>query len=264
MMAVNPKLCIYCGNKGVTKEHIWGKWSRKHAPSTHPNFPHMVDRYLNFDLNGERSSRKGHLNRPGSTRSQTMKIACQACNNGWMKANVDAAIPILTRMNYGYWGKISSIETEALARWIAQFAMSFEFADRETVMIPQSVRSHFAETTRLAGHWIIAIGNAAPTDGSDPIYHRALGIMENGEITGPVQITAFMFGMLFCLAIYSSFPTPPELQRSIFDMKLCTIYPLSDKPIEKPYWRHSEVTVPIVVDAMSDAFSRWLENLYNV
>lgn len=260
-MTVKPRFCIYCGKEGVTKEHVWGRWSRKHAPGTHPNFPHIVDRYLNFDPNGEKSSRKGHLNRPGSTRSQTMKIACKVCNNGWMKANVDAAIPILTRMNYGYWGKISNLETQALVRWIAQFAMSFEFADRETVMIPQAVRSHFAETTQLAGHWIIAIGNAEPTDGSDPIYHRALGIMEGDKITGPAQITAFMFGKLFCLAIYSSFQTPPDVLRAVSDMKLCSIYPFSDKNIEKPYWRHSEITVPIVVDAISDATVKWAESL---
>jgi len=258
-MSKPPNRCVYCGLPGVTKEHIWGAWSRKHAPAKFPRNEHILERYHDFDIRGAKSSRKGHLDRPGTTRSQTMKIACGQCNSGWMKANVDAAIPTLTRMNYGYWGKITDYEAATLTRWIAQFSMSFEFADRDTVMIPQSVRTEFSKTNQLTGNWVIAIGVAMPVTGKEPAFHRALGLTHTDGETEPVQVTAFMFGMLLAVSFYSHFPTPSPVFSAISDMKLSVIFPLPSNGVVRPTWRHSEETVPIVVDAITAALSKWAE-----
>jgi len=177
-----------------------------------------------------------------------------------MKANVDAAIPVLKRLNYGYWGKITEYERNALVKWIAQFTMSFEFADRETAMIPQEVRTQFSETGELTGHWIIAIGSAIPVTGNEPVHHRGMVLIHEDGSTEPIQVTAFMFGMLFAVAIYSAFPTPDEMLLTMSDMRLSTIHPISNKSVERPFWQHNEGTVLVVVDSVSDAFTAWADN----
>mgnify|MGYP000426180220 CR=1 FL=1 len=186
-----------------------------------------------------------------------MRIVCRACNEGWMKANVDAAIPVLTRMNYGYWGLVTESERTALVRWIAQFCMSYEFADRETVMIPQAVRTQFAKNGELAGHWIIAIGVALPVTGQEPIYHRGMGLVGPDGSVEPIQVTVFMFGMLFAAAVYSAVKIPKKLVTTVSDMRLTTIYPPKKSGVIRPTWQHSEYTIPVVTNALSDAFIDW-------
>jgi hypothetical protein len=219
---------------------------------------HTLNRFLNGDLNKIEFSKRGHLDRPGSNRSQTLKIACRACNGGWMKSNVDAAIPILKRLHDGYWGKINEDETAKLARWIAQLSMSHEFADRETVMIPQEVRTKFAMQNELLGNWVVAIGIATPTDGSEPLYHRALSLVRPDGREENMQITVVMFGRLLAMSVYSEFPTPSTIFTAVSEMSLAVIHPL-EHDVVGPSWGHNEETVSIVVQAVTDAFKKWTD-----
>jgi hypothetical protein len=257
-MSNPPNLCVYCGRAGVTKEHFWGAWSRKYAFVKNSRSEHTIDRFLNGDLNIVELSKKGHLQRPGSNRSQTMKIACRECNGGWMKSNLDSAIPILKRLHDGYWGHVTEPEAAILVRWIAQFTMSYEFADRETVMIPQAIRTEFAMRNSLSGHWVAAIGIATPATGSEPVHHRAISLRHPDGREEPMQVTVLMFGRLIAMSVYSAFPTPNTVFTAISEMSLAIIHP-PGSVVLRPSWGHNEETVPLVVQAVSNAFSKWID-----
>jgi hypothetical protein len=247
-----PNLCIYCGRPGVTKEHFWGAWSRKYAFVKNFRNEHTVNRFADGDIDKIAQSRKGALNRPGSNRSQSMKIACRECNGGWMKANLDAAMPILKRLHDGYWGNVTDAEAVKLSRWFIQFTMSYEFADRETVAVPQEVRTQFAIEGSISGYWVIAIGVATPVTGREPVYHRSLALRFPDGREEPFQVTALMFGRLIALSVYSTFPTPIAVLSAVSDMSLAVIHP-SQTEICRPSWGHNEETVPVIVQAITDA-----------
>lgn len=245
----SPNVCIYCGTPKVTKEHIWGRWSRRHALAQFGRSEHKIVRYPNKDFNAQGIASRGALTRPGSYRSQTLKIACVKCNSGWMSDNIDTIIPLLKRMNYGYWGDISESDLRNLARWIAQFTMSYEFADRETVCVSQPERSAFACGEELSDNWAIAIGNALPLVGNDPVYHRALGVDDNKNGREKrSKIAIFMFGMLFCACVYSETHLSPEVFRAFSNVQLVTIHPPTGQVVRKPRWQHHESDMPLIIN----------------
>ena len=252
----DSKTCVYCGKRETTKEHFWGKWSRRHAPRKFDRTSHSLVRFVDGTRDGRTLEFEGALNRPGSPRSQSLRIACADCNNGWMSNTVKAAEPILTRMGYGYWGTVTAEEATALARWIAQFTMSQEFSDRETVCIPQHVRSDFAKGVELNSDWLIAIGYAFSGARTEPVHHRAFRLTsEDSMAAAMIQCSVFLFGKLICLCYHSVAGTPERLHRMAQDMKLSIIHPAPAK-IEKPYWMHDDRSVALIIEAMTDAI-RW-------
>lgn len=253
-MFPDPKTCVYCGKQGGSKEHLWGKWSREHALHKTEKSTHALVRFLDGSRTGPTLELKGALERPGSTRSQSLRIVCEPCNNGWMSRVVDRARPVLTRMNYGYWGAVSGEEVAALSRWIAMFTMSFEFADRETVCIPQHVREEFARGDDLGPDWLIAIGFVTPRTGLEPAIHRAFRFSIDSGHEAMIQCTVFIFGRLICLSNHSVAGCPPRLSRMAQDMKLCGIHP-APAVVAKPLWEHDESSVEMIIEAMSDAIS---------
>lgn len=253
-MIPDSKTCVYCGKPGGSKEHIWGKWSREHALFRTERSAHALVRFLDGTRTGPTVELKGALERPGSTRSQSLRIVCESCNNGWMSMIVEAARPVLTRMNYGYWGRVTTGEAAALSRWIAMFTMSFEFADRETVCVPQHVREEFARGDDLGPDWLIAIGFATPRTGLEPAAHRAFRLSIESGHEAMIQCTVFLCGRLICMSNHSVAGCPERLHRMAEDMKLCVIHPPGAEII-KPLWEHDESSVDMIIQSMSDAIS---------
>lgn len=260
-MPTKQNVCIYCGRNNVTKEHIYGKWSKKHSLSHFHNTPkmtHIIQNYRDLNPDFPMEQYKGALDRPGSNRSQTLKIACRECNGGWMKNNVDAAIPILTRLNYGK-GIIQSEEFDVLAHWIAQFTMSYEFADRKSAMIPQYVRSDFARSSILRGYWVIALAFVSKISGKEPVFHKAMARLNKNAPADYMQATTFMFGKLIAFSFFSQIPTPPPIFLTLASMGLITIYPHPPLGVCQPNFLHDDESVFEVMDAVSESVRYWIE-----
>ena len=126
--------------------------------------------------------------------------------------------------------------------------MSYEFADRRTVKIPQTVRDEFRETGYLSNEWVIAVGYAEPEVRTDRIHHRAFRF-EGGEVTRHGQVTGFLFGKLACMSYYLDYGAPERIAETARDLRLATIHPKPDRPISKPLWAHNDDFVALVVNA---------------
>lgn len=211
-MSRPPNLCVYCGKPGITKEHIRGAWSAKYG-RRFERTAHTVSIPSVFNHNIQMNVKKGAADRPGGPRSLTLKIACKACNEGWMKAIQDEARPILKLMMHGYWGTPDNKELISLVRWIILFNMSYEFIDRKTVCIDFEERDRFRKTLEPSDDWQIAIGYADTIAWDDRAFHRALDtVTPRLEGNNKSQFTAFLFWKascyvtLCCLSITNKFP----------------------------------------------------------
>src|SRR3569623_507482 len=117
-MSRPQRLCAYCSQPGTTKEHFWGKWSKKYLPHVTPRTTHYVSQNSRGP-SGEvvSASGKGALDRPGDIRAQTLKVVCEDCNTRWMKAVNERAEPSLGRLAKGDWWGMSGPERAAVAAW---------------------------------------------------------------------------------------------------------------------------------------------------
>lgn len=204
----------------------------------------------------------GALNRPGMPRSQTLKIACADCNNGWMKLIVDDAIPILKLIGAGSWWDLSERECNILSSWLTLFTMTYEFADRSTVAVSTSERAAFRLLRSPSSHWHIAIGIAALTPGQDPTFHRCLALSPDVIWSGnrKSQITALAFGTMLAVTHYAEHPIDARLDELSAKLGLLTIWPTATKsrlgaegtfkPLQVYDDERFETIVPIYTDAV--------------
>lgn len=251
-MSFPPKQCVYCGSTGVTKEHIFGSWSRKYGRKDLIKNNHVVVIPDDpFNRNGPWTTTKGALDRDGAPRSSTLKIACTSCNTGWMKTIVDDAIPILLPLSQGVWRPMDATARTRLASWLTLFTMSYEFAHRPTVRVPQSERSLFRHNGFPSEQWRIAVGSAKSFKSDDYVFHRAFNMVsvqspEYPEDSIPGQATVLTFGGLIALTFY--WEAPLELLGFDFDYyfklrHLSALWPLHDSPIQKPFVTHYDPSI---------------------
>ncbi len=85
-----PSLCIFCGGRPLTREHIWPDWFRAYLPRTRSSY-HSGRIVLNDDNTRTHSSKK----MSGDPKSRKLRIVCNKCNNEWMSDLQNATKPIL-------------------------------------------------------------------------------------------------------------------------------------------------------------------------
>lgn len=257
-MSRPPNLCVYCGKPGITKEHIRGAWSRKFEIGRKTNVRHTLHRWENGNLSGTPKILRGALNRPGSPRSQTLKIACKSCNTGWMKDVVDRAIPVVKAMSLGYWGGISHEDVLALAAWITLSTMSYEFADKETVAISQFERDCFRVTAMPSDSWQICIGYGEPTPGIEEITHRGFAIRPTpySPTAMNTQITAFYFGKLLALSFYTTVDLQMDVGTFAAAHGLARIWPNPRMPVRKPFYIHHDASITDLIESFTSLAQR--------
>ncbi|MDQ2632371.1 MAG: hypothetical protein M3Y78_01395 [Pseudomonadota bacterium] len=130
--------CIFCGRKGVSKEHIYSQWIA-------PILPAQKAAYYNEDklttIAKVVQLAPELRTRPGSVTTKKVRAACAACNNGWMSLNEEAARPYLTPMIRGEPIALDSASQEIIARWIAMKIIVAEHAKPGLAVTPQTDRT---------------------------------------------------------------------------------------------------------------------------
>lgn len=254
-MSRPPKLCVYCGKEGVSKEHVRGHWSIPHG-RMHSRNAHMVARPDPLAPGVLTDPVKGAANRPGTPRALTLKIACERCNNGWMSAIQRDAIPTLTNLNYGIWGQISNEEMSQLARWITLFTMSYEQADRASASVDFEERNRFSMTSDPGQQWQIAVGYVDTKLWSDATFHRCFGLPSDIVFCGnrKFQFTASMFGRFLFVSHYSAYPISFDFKWHAKNMGLTPLWPDLPRRMTRPHRVHQDGIVRSLISYFSDVF----------
>ena len=108
--------CIFCNSVPVTREHILGRWLRPMVPGTGA-FTHS------------RSGASGapHIVWSSDSIDYKVKLVCEACNNGWMRALDEATSPIIGPLVQGQRTALSTEAKSTLASWLSKVQLLFQY-----------------------------------------------------------------------------------------------------------------------------------------
>lgn len=213
---------------------------------------HTVTRWQDPFTKAGAVTKKGALNRPGIARAQTLKVACHACNTGWMKRIVDESIPILTPLGRGEWFNLTSQQRITLASWIVMFSMSHEFADKETAVVSFGERQAFSHNGQPSENWCVAIGRFEPHIFRDLVFHRALLVRTGLGEHAKGQVTAFEFGNLLMVSFYSETRPASNLTNWFRSLGLHPLWPLAHSDIRKPFIAFTYGAQDLVVESLTE------------
>lgn len=99
------RLCMFCGQSGVTREHVWPSWL--HTIFSDCGTTHVV--------HSERPS--GNRIYHDSLLSTTVKIVCSKCNNGWMSRLEQDSMNILSGMIQGIKSQLDIRNQKLVSLW---------------------------------------------------------------------------------------------------------------------------------------------------
>ncbi len=140
--------CIFCGAPGVTKEHIFPRWSHKYM-SKRPSG--RAQSYQGTQYPDRHDSQIVKL--PGQVRDWQLKVVCGGthlqCNSGWMNEVEKLAKPLLVPLIKGDRARVWPRDQAIIATWAVLKAMVAEFdgADRR-------VTTHHTQRKRMMRHKI--------------------------------------------------------------------------------------------------------------
>jgi hypothetical protein len=201
--------CIFCGNPGLTKTHIWPSWLNSIIPAGNTRDEELVDEvHISPD-----NSILNHQNRlrQGSIFSQKPYLACEKCNNGWMKKFEDEMVKFSKSLFTTFAPtNLNHRQTRILSVWISLITILAEFSDktRKSACITSQDRSHLMEYFAPPDTWSI-FACSLDADRWNVMYrHHSISIHEYENfaefsatflIERPknTQISSFGFGKIF-------------------------------------------------------------------
>ena len=118
--------CGFCGADGQSKEHLWAGWLGKVI--------------LDSRAQGGMKTFQAQIERGGKTISYpnrdlqlTVRMPCEACNNGWMSALENEVKPFMTDMAFRGQKTILDEDRQLkLVRWLVKTAIVDEFTSLVT------------------------------------------------------------------------------------------------------------------------------------
>lgn len=144
------RLCIFCGEGNLSKEHFWPQWMEPLLPSNTTLGEKVT---LDHPING--LTVKRDVSRPASMTTLKFRVVCNACNNGWMNRLETAARPHLTKMVDGKRFVMNDDEQLTVARWCAAKVMVAEHAPEMVPMTPEVDRRAMMERLSIPNYYRI-------------------------------------------------------------------------------------------------------------
>lgn len=130
-----PRTCTFCGGVGITKEHIWPKWSQSYLSEKRP-VPHVQQTVQDGRDDEERTWLQ---------RSLDMKVGtvCGSCNNGWMSNLENTVKPFFIGAFEGRGRELHRALQRDLAAWGLKTTMMVEHQQKPArYVIPPSEYAH--------------------------------------------------------------------------------------------------------------------------
>jgi hypothetical protein len=140
--------CIFCGvdasktaEGALTKEHVYSNWTRRFVPRNMKMFRSLRATALPDRTDFVFAKRRGDI------RNWQVLCVCAACNNGWMREQIEnRARPVMIPLIKGQYVRLSPHQQQIIATWAAMKAMVAEYDESE------SVTTHHAHRKYLKRH----------------------------------------------------------------------------------------------------------------
>lgn len=124
-MSDKRKFCIFCGGSGLTKEHVWPRWTHKHV--VQPKFTnndYVQTRKLSFG--GIDALAYKEKRRQGNALNAQVRVVCLSCNGGWMKQLEESNKEIVEKLVKGQDCLLDANEQMLLTRWFLKSYCALE------------------------------------------------------------------------------------------------------------------------------------------
>lgn len=151
-----PRVCIFCGGRLITGEHIWSDWLKEILPEE-PNRLEGADSV--FDQYGRLvHSPSKFLKGKGAVKSKKAEVVCKTCNERWMGNIVNTAKPYAMRLINAESFVLDEIGQRAMAKWIGLSALMANQVAKTQHKFPNQDIAHFYNHKEPPPHWFIGIG----------------------------------------------------------------------------------------------------------
>jgi hypothetical protein len=171
-----PGRCIFCGDQGLTGEHMWPNWLREYIPRE------MQDHYVGSTTVGPKETVEIMQRRTGDPHSRKIKCVCRKCNNEWMSGLQEDAKPFIVPMLHGNVVRLHRKAQTLVAGWATMMVMVAEYLNNEMVAVPLSDREFLRCTQRPPAHWRIWIGRHRRD--AHPLFNHNVLALTQKEIEG--------------------------------------------------------------------------------
>jgi hypothetical protein len=200
--------CVFCGEPGATKGHVWPKWFGKILPPATTHHEQEIGKFYTFAPTVAGPAHKVTL-RQGPARSRKPRNTCLNCNNGWMSGIESFSIPFATPLILNTGRTIMPpFGQRALAALLGLIATRFEFT-ATTRAVSQEDRN-WLRINREPSHrwriWIANYGGEKPEDHWAKSYAMQLESLATDDV-GPdkcnVYVATLVIGQLCAHLFYS-------------------------------------------------------------
>ena len=228
-----PAYCIFCGIRGVTKQHVWPDWMGTHLPRDDTFHTQLLTEIELINLPLLAVIRpKLHISK-GPFAARKLRIACSACNSGWMSQLESQAKPILLQLMSGRVWNLSAVEQHALASWIVLFTVVAEFTDKKTIAIPPVDRITLRTQKMPPPGWRIWIALHDSRNWRHGFIHHALAVYQTTAIpTHPApyncQFTTIGIGSILFHAVRTPFDAGVLRFSDNIAAKLSQLWPINE------------------------------------
>lgn len=207
--------CIFCGGRGLTKQHLFPQWIGKVLPrmglDQHEQFVAEINCSAPdlITVAPELQKKRGH----GLTRK--IRKVCGACNSGWMSKLETDAKQFLEPMILGKEQLLSVNAQKIVASWVAMTSIVAEYTDLPRQAISESDRKLLFQMKEPPKHWNIWIGKYS--GGSSEwnlryVHHGMTAALRTAPSAIPAnpntQVSILVVGHLLVCAISSTISTP--------------------------------------------------------
>jgi hypothetical protein len=209
--------CVFCGDRGLTKGHVWPDWLGRVLPTTATHHEQEIGKFCTFEPKVPGPAYSKRL-RQGQARSRKPRNTCLACNTGWMSTIENVAMPYMERLIQNAPFLLNTFGQRQVAALLVLMAMRREFLGTIRV-IQQSERDWLQEHHWPTENWKIWIGHYGGDRGDENwsrIWCGQFGPEPTDKIGGDhcnVQVTTMVIGQLCAHLGYSSVTEIPGLRR---------------------------------------------------
>ncbi len=162
-----PLACIWCGTRPTNKEHVFPKW----LSNVLPRMPKTLLNTTNMRLTS--SGTQNVWPGGGASPELTAKVACEACNGGWMGRIESAAIPLLEPMILGEQVILTPGDQNTIATWACLKSIVARGIHEPYLLPEQEWLTQFYETRTLPDSWRVWL---SAYDGQNPTLYDGYDI----------------------------------------------------------------------------------------
>jgi hypothetical protein len=231
-----PKtLCVFCGEPGATKGHIWPDWLNYKLPNPADKRINYQGFYRTFQPNPNKTTPFMAKTRQGRGSSQKPRNTCLKCNNEWMSRIEDAAKPIIAKLMKGKHFLLDADDQRKVAALISLVSMRTEFMEMGRISTPDSDREWIRLHESAPPSWKVWIAKFWGLRPADYFFNGSvIQLAPEGTVRNPddmprynTQSSTFVWGQLVAVSVSSTFLTEFEG----YDRVLRRIWPIDDQSI---------------------------------